>query len=603
MSAIAGLWRLDGGGAAAGCRAMLEAQRRYGPDSTDDWSGGDVALGRNLARLLPEDRFDAQPVVGGGGRFVLVADLRIDNRAEIGAALGIDARRLAGSSDSALLLAAWERWREGCLDRLVGDFAFAVWDSERRAFFLARDFAGSRPLHFHASARLFAFSSMPAGLHALPGIGRAPDLDFAGRAIEAGIPPVSGSWWAGVERVRPGHLLTLAGGRASQRRWWSPPDSGVRLVGGAAYAEALRAHLDDSVRARLRGQDHVAAHLSGGLDSSAVATSAAHLLAPSGGRVTAFTAVPRAGYCESRSPPLLDEGPLASSTAALWPNVEHVKLPAAGPLPLELLDDYVDLFGQPFPNLCNAPWITAIGDSARARGLRVLLTGQYGNFAFSYDGMLLLPDLLRRGRLIALAGHLAALWRGGFVRPRSLAGALVRPLLEREPASTGERRQRLRIFDRNDLGGLAKGELARSGIDWRDATADRRLVEFCLAIPSAEFLRGGLPRSLARRALAGRVPDFVLAERRKAVQAPDWHEPAAAQRPSLAAGLDAFADTPACRLLPLEDLRAMLADWPEADWTRPAVSRRYRGRFLRSFALAHFLHRAMRPVAPDGESG
>jgi asparagine synthase (glutamine-hydrolysing) len=599
LSAIAGLWRLDGSGAAAGCRAMLDAQRRYGPDASDHWAGGDVAVGRNLAHLLPEDDFDAQPVVGGGGRFILVADLRIDNRGELGAALGVDGPRLAAWSDSALLLAAWERWQEACLDRLIGDFAFALWDAERRALCLARDFAGSRPLHFHASPRLFAFSSMPAGLHALPEIERAPDLDFAARAIAAGVPPNSGSWFAGVERVRPGHLLTVSAAGASQRRWWKPPAAAIRLADGNAYAEALRAHLDEAVRARLRGQDHVAAHLSGGLDSSAVATSAAHLLAPDG-RVTAFTAVPRPGYCGSRSPALLDEGPLASATAALWPNMIHLKLPAAGPLPLDRLDDYVDLFGQPFPNLCNAPWITAIGDSARARGLRVLLTGQYGNFAFSYDGMLLLADLLRRGRLPALAGQLAALWRGGFVPPRALAGALLRPLLNRGSPAVGERERRLRSFDFNDLGGLAKGELARSGIDWRDATADRRLVEFCFAIPATEFLRGGVPRSLARRALAGRVPDFVLAERRKAVQAPDWHEPAAAQRASLAARLDAFLATPACRLLPLERLHAMLAEWPQADWTRLAVSRRYRSQLLRSFTLAHFLHRSAQARTPPG---
>ncbi len=578
---------------------MLDAQRRYGPNSSGHWSGGDVAVGRNLAKLLPEDAFDVQPLVGGGGRFVLVADLRIDDRGEMAAALGIDRARLARWSDGALLLAAWERWQEACVERLVGDFAFALWDSQRRAFFLARDFAGSRPLHVHSSPRLFAFASMPAGLHALPEIERAPDVDFAARAIGAGVPPLSGSWFAGIERVRPGHVLTVRADGSEQRRWWKPAHPPIRLASGDAYAEALRAHLDDSVRARLRGQDHVAAHLSAGLDSSAIATSAAHLLAPAG-RVTAFTAVPRAGYCETRSPALLDEAPFASATAALWPNMDHVTLAAAGPLPLDRLDDYVDLFGQPFPNLCNAPWMTAIGDAARALGLRVLLTGQYGNFAFSYDGLLLLPDLLRRGRLPALAGHLAALWRGGFVAPRTLAGALLRPLLGHGSAPAGERERRLRSFDLNDVGGLAKGELARSGIDWRDPTADRRLVEFCLAVPAAEFLRGGVPRSLARRALAGRVPDFVLAEPRKGIQAPDWHEPAAAQRTSLAARLDEFAATPACRLLPLDDLRAMLAEWPGADWTSPAVSRRYRSGLLRSFALAHFLHRATQAAAPAG---
>jgi asparagine synthase (glutamine-hydrolysing) len=570
---------------------MLDAQRRYGPDAADRWSGGDIAVGRNLARLVPEDRFDAQPVVGGGGRFVLVADLRIDNRSEVGSALGVESRRLAGWSDSALLLAAWERWEEKCLDRLVGDFAFAIWDSERRRLVLARDFAGARPLHFHASTGLFAFASMPAGLHALPEIPRAPDLDFAARALQAGMPPNSGSWFAGIERIRPGHLLTVAAGEASQRRWWHGPAATVRLGRASDYAEALRSHLDEAVRARLRGQSEVAAHLSAGLDSSAVATSAAHLLAPAG-RVVAFTAVPRTDYCESRSPPLLDEGPLAAATAAMWGNIEHVTLPAAGPLPLGRLDEYTALFGQPLPNLCNLPWTMAIADKAAALGLKVLLTGQYGNFAFSYDGMMLLPHLLRRGRLPALARQVAALWRGRFISPRAIAGAVLRPFLAGGSQSPSERDLRRRAFDVNDVGCLLKGELARSGIDSRDPTADRRLVEFCLAVPPEEFVRGGIPRSLARRALVGRVPKAVLEERRKGVQAPDWHEPAAAQRDVLCAELRAFAATPAADLLPLDRLHAMLDAWPDADWSRPAVSRDYRSRLLRPISLAYFLRQA-----------
>ncbi|HEX8222888.1 MAG TPA: asparagine synthase-related protein [Allosphingosinicella sp.] len=604
MSAIGGLWRRHGrGGPDGGCASILEAQRRYGADAQAQWSNGaDLALGRNLARLLPEDAFDAQPLAGGGGRFALVADIRLDNRAEIASALGIGGQGLERRADSELLLAAWERWEEASLDRLVGDFAFAVWDSERRRLVLARDFAGARPLHFHASGGLLAFASMPAGLHALPEIPRALDLDFVARAVEAGMPPPSGSWFAGIDRVRPGHLLAVSAGEASQRRWWRPPAATLRLGGPQDFAEGLLSHLDAAVRARLRGESRVAAHLSGGLDSSAVATSAAHLLSP-GGQVTAFTAVPRPGYCGSRSPALLEEGPLAAATAALWPNVEHVVLPAAGPLPLDRLDEYCGLFGQPVPNLCNMPWMTAIADSARARGIKVLLTGQYGNFAFSYDGMFLLSDLLRRGRLAALSAHMAELWRGGFVRPRSLAGALLRPFLAPGGEPVRERDLRMRAFEVNDVGNLAKGELARSGVDCRDPTADRRLVEFCFATPPEEFVRGGIPRSLARRALAGRVPDFVLAEPRKAAQAPDWHEAAAAQRSALAAGLDAFAATPACRLLPLEPLHAMLAEWPEADWTGPAVSRRYRSQLLRSFALAHFLHRTGQAVTPAGGGG
>src|ERR1700675_4738250 len=81
MTALAGLWHFDGQpDAADGCARMLAAQKFYGPHAGAQWSDGDVALGRQLMRVLPEDAFDRQPLVGGGGRYILVADIRLDNR-------------------------------------------------------------------------------------------------------------------------------------------------------------------------------------------------------------------------------------------------------------------------------------------------------------------------------------------------------------------------------------------------------------------------------------------------------------------------------------------------------------------------------------------
>src|SRR6266849_5578072 len=133
MTAIAGLWRLDGRpNAADGCARMLASQELYGPHAVAQWSNGDVAFGRRLMRLLPEDSFDRQPLIGGGGRYVLVADVRLDNRDELAAALDIPAAAAQGICDAAILLTALERWDDACFSRLVGDYAFALWDGTRR---------------------------------------------------------------------------------------------------------------------------------------------------------------------------------------------------------------------------------------------------------------------------------------------------------------------------------------------------------------------------------------------------------------------------------------------------------------------------------------
>ena len=109
--------------AARGCS---RSQELYGPHHGAQWSDGGVALGRRLMRVLPEDAFDRQPLIGGEGRYVLVADVRLDNRDELTEALRIPAPQARTLCDAAILLAAIERWDESCLERLVGDYAFAA---------------------------------------------------------------------------------------------------------------------------------------------------------------------------------------------------------------------------------------------------------------------------------------------------------------------------------------------------------------------------------------------------------------------------------------------------------------------------------------------
>ena len=132
MSALAGRWNFDGRpGAADACERMLRAQDIYGPDDEARWDGGRIALGRRLFRLLPEDVHDRQPLTGRGGDCVLVADIRLDNRDDLERALQISPERARTLADADILLAAWERWGLDCLDRLVGDYAFAVWALEK----------------------------------------------------------------------------------------------------------------------------------------------------------------------------------------------------------------------------------------------------------------------------------------------------------------------------------------------------------------------------------------------------------------------------------------------------------------------------------------
>jgi asparagine synthase (glutamine-hydrolysing) len=638
MTAIAGFWSLDNRpDPAARCERMLKSQQNYGPQAPALATDGAIALGQRLFALTPEDRRTQRVASGAGGSTLLVADARLDNRAELFEALGIPAAEGRGLADSAVILRALERWDEAAVERLQGDFAFAFWDSRSRRLLLARDFLGNRPLHYARRDNFFAFASMPKGLHALPEIPRAPD----GEAVAGflALIPEDGSetFFHGIDKVRAGEILAVTAEGPTSTRWWRPSIDPLILSGPEDYAEALREHFDRAVAARLRGAESaVAAHLSGGLDSSAVAATAARLMAANGGRVTAFTAVPREGYdgSEVRNA-FADEGPHAAEVAALYPNMDHVLVPNGGS-PFATLDKMFFAYERPVLNLCNGVWTHKIMDLARERGLRVLLSGARGNMSFSYDGMPLLTQLLSKGRLLGLARESWGLVRNGTrvgtVAAQTLGPFLPVPLwraigrlrgrgrkLTDYTALSPEAVQALRIAERGaergldpsyrprrdphetrlwalrrvDTGNYNKGYLAGWGIDVRDPTADRRLIEFCLAVPPDQFLRNGIRRALARAAFADRLPARIVNERRKGYQAADWHEGLVAGREELGGELDRIeACSDAGSALDHAAMRRLAETMPDGGWHNPATTQKYRLALLRGVSAGHFIRKA-----------
>ncbi len=619
---------------------MLHGQRIYGPHAVSHWDGGFVALGRCLYRSLPEDRFDRQPLAGAAGGATLVADLRLDNRDELVAALGISPERGRTLCDAAILLEGLERWGEGCLERIIGDFAFAYWDAQRRRLLLARDRLGQRPLYYHRGANTFAFASMAKGLHALGEFARAPDEERIAEFVV--LLPEQGprSFFKDIERVETGHVLTITANGSVSRRYWDPPRRLLAFKNPAEYDEGLRHHLEQAVRARLRGAGQtVAAQLSAGLDSSIVATTAARILAPSGGRVVAITGVPREGHDRSETRGRLPfEDTYAGLTAAMHPNIEHVVVHGGDRTLLDELDRYFYLYEQPILNLCNGPWLNAINEAARDRGLGVMLAAVMGNMTISYDGGQVLADLLARGRWLRWLSLCAALAKSGQMNWKSalrqsigpyvptplwlwlnrirwhryldvtVYSAINRERLKQLDLATRARARgldmthrprrdafatRLWALRRVDLGNYYKGTLGGYGIDLRDPTADTRLIEYCLAVPGEQFLSGGVQRALARRAFADRVPAAVPIERRRGLQGADWHERLGAAKAQVSEEVARMDDcAPAARALDVGRLRRLVSNWPDTGWDTNEVVTSYRVALLRAVATGHFLRQA-----------
>jgi asparagine synthase (glutamine-hydrolysing) len=637
MTAIAGFWSLDGRfDPSERCGSVISAQSPYG--SRDAAARlGDLALAARLDRLFPEDEHDVQPLIGGGGRFALVADARLDNRAELAAALRLDSAEAGALADSELLLRALERWGEEAVPRLLGDFAFAFYDAHQRRLLLVRDALGQRPLFWHKGKGFVAFASMPRGLHALDTVRKGPDEKALVRYLGSLPPAGPSSFYEGIERVEPGHVVALTLDGTARRRYWRPQRQELGLKRFEDYVEAYRSELDAAVARRLRGaRGLVAAHLSGGWDSNAVTATAARLMAGSGGRVVAYTHVPRqAADAEAPSHRFADEGALAAATARLHPNIDHVTLASSGRSPIADLDRYASLFDRPVFNLCNHVWLSEIRSAAAAAGARILLSGEIGNWTISAAPNSLLADLLRERRWIAWSRSAWGMVRGGRARARGVAASSFGPWLPdpvwrafarfssgpeagvtdplhprlRDAAAAEREARRIdpasppkNYFEHAaeailamDWGEHRKGVLGGWGLDKRDPTADPRLIDFCLSLPLDMLIKGGVRRPLARAALADRVAPAVLDERRKGYQSADWHVGLTRDRLAIGRLLEAMAaDDTASRLIDVERLRGLVRNWPGAGWGDPHTIGEYRIALLKGITAGHFILAARR---------
>ena len=606
-----------------------------GPDASGQWASGGVGLGRALAMTLPEDSYDRQPIHLADGS-MLVADIRLDNRASLAFELGIEAARQREMADSQVLAAAWERWQEECLTRLAGAFAFAVWDEPSHRLFCARDQMGRRPLYFFSLGPLFAFASLPRGLRVLREVPWTVDETMI--AIRLSFLPQTGerTYFDKIRKLPPAHALRVSEGGETVRRYWKPElHRPVEFRRDEDYCEAFREIFDEAVGCRLRARAPVGSMLSGGFDSGSVTASAARMLARESLPLVAFTAVPAPGF-EGADPPdrFGNEAQHAASVAALYPNIRHVLVPPLAVCPLDLMARSRLWTDSPGGHFSMTPYAFAMAEAHRRTEVGVVLTGLHGNMTISYKGLPLLPQLIRGGQWRHWFREAQALrakawfgWRGVLansfgpwmpcwlwhalqsdrsapfrdvqryvlLHPRYFRGGEIARLAAEldwdlaYPPPLDGRQARVANLERFDRGAGAAAGLALCGVDFRDPTIDRRLVEFCLAVPERQYLREGQTRYLLTRAMSGRLSPSVLHERRRGLCGADWYLRVAPYQARFAEAVEQVAQSPVARhCLDVERMRRLAARWPE-DWDSLVVRREHGMGLCRAIQAGAFM--------------
>jgi asparagine synthase (glutamine-hydrolysing) len=273
MCGIAGSFNLDGKPAEPGLAGrMIDAIAHRGPDERGLFHAGPVALAH--ARLSIIDvSCGQQPMSAAGGSQCLTFNGEIFNYLELRDALEKKGHRFLTRSDTEVILHAYEDKGEECVNDFNGQWAFALWDAKRRHLFLSRDRLGVRPLFYTIVRNQFLFASEIKALFADPGVPRALDVMGLDQIFTFWSTVAPRTIFQGIHELPPGHSLVVDAGGCRPIRYWSL-DYTPRLepVDEDRCAEELLDLLVDATRLRLRSDVPVGAYLSGGLDSTIVAT-------------------------------------------------------------------------------------------------------------------------------------------------------------------------------------------------------------------------------------------------------------------------------------------------------------------------------------------
>ncbi|RUS42655.1 asparagine synthase-related protein [Cohnella sp. AR92] len=585
MSAIAGFVRFDGQNAELeDGEAMMVAMRGYVADDERMKLAGPAFLGCRIRWITPESVSERMPGGDPEGRLLIAADAILDNRTELFERLQVDRDRRAGMTDSELILLAYRKWGREAPEHLLGDFAFMIWDAERRLLFGARDPFGNRSLYYHRSDSRLAFCTAIAPLLVLRGTPNRLNEQWLAEFMA--IPEMFESTdpeatpYLGIRQVPPGHAIAVSEGRVSVAGYGTlEPGEPLRLKSDGEYEEAFRAVFEKAVACRLRTFRKVAVTLSGGLDSGTVASFAAKALRKEGKTLQAYSSVPTPEFDDwTPRGTVADERPFIRATARHAGNISETYLDFKGISPLSEVDEWLDLLETPYKFFENSYWLKGIHERASGQGAGILLTGARGNFTVSWgpalDYYALLMRQMRwlslsrelrqygenkgigRKRLLAAVGKLAfpALTRRSRAKPEprpELPAMLIHPgfaartgvfdlLKRRESERTAADPAALRLAKlaspaaANKNGATASKLSLRYGTWERDPTCDLRVVRFCLAVPFEQYVRGGKDRALIRRATANVLPDEVrLNQRSRGIQGADWVHRSAPMWPML----------------------------------------------------------------------
>ena len=538
---------------------IMAAVAHRGNSPKHTWLSSPVAFGCHPFYPTPCKTITL-PLISSCGRYVIVADIRLDNRTDLMNKLELNIEDETLYSDSALVLIAYQRWQENCLSSLLGDFALAIWDDIRKQIFCAVDPMGTKPFFYVNQTQGFYFASEIKSLLRAPNVEKR--LNEAAFIRQVGvIHPLMAvdeqTVFEGINQLLGGHYLIITSKTFTSQLYWKIERPAPRHY--ADEEECLhdfRTIFREAIRCRLRGASSVATQLSGGLDSSSIACEAITQARAAGLPFRAFASALPADYTGDA----VDEKIFIQAVEKKYNFKTHYV--SAGKGPLENLAEAFDITTTPIipdPNLCKA-----LADAAQHHGHTIVLSGLLGELgptshAKGYLYRLFLAGHWKKAhqeialhakyqgvsQYSVLKGHVLsllvknALNLAHYSQENDYQFSLIAPVLSEKynlPAQEKKYIQSLVphhpdyfINFANQCRRPFEQSSSTSGCRIYYPYMDIRLIEFCLSLDESWYFRKGWKRYLIRASMEGILPKTVQWRTDKKPFYPDYYAQLASQ--------------------------------------------------------------------------
>lgn len=284
-----------------------------GPDGVSYHISKHVGLCQLTSHITPESEQEAHFPATSHENYCIVFHGRIDNRKDL-YHYSNQKRPLEKISDSQLVMAAYRKSGTQCIERLLGDFAFAIWDENEQTLFCGRDHMGIKPFFYIKTGSFFAFASEIKGLLALPDIQKEINNDKIADFITCLTTDNESTFYKNIFKLPPAHYLTTKNSTVTIKKYWNLEPADIQFKNSHEYQEAFFDIFKEATHVRLRSSSPVGAYLSGGIDSASIVSMAtAHLNNSFPGTLNTFTGIfDKIPECDERTyfQPLLDRFPI-----------------------------------------------------------------------------------------------------------------------------------------------------------------------------------------------------------------------------------------------------------------------------------------------------